>query len=309
MTQKIAFVFPGQGSQWVGMGKDLYEAFPSAQATFREADEVLGFPLSQLCFFGPEDELRRTINAQPAILTMSIACMRTTQELCPSFSSVVPAFVAGHSLGEYTALFSTGVLEFHQVLSLVRERGRLMEEAGIMNPGGMAAIIGLDEGTVEEICQETGIQIANQNSPGQIAISGGKEALVKAMDLAQARGARRVIPLDVSGAFHSRLMEPASEGMARAVTQFAFHDARTPIVANSTAQPVTKGEAIKEELLSQLCSPVRWQKSIEYMIEAGVTTFAEIGPGKVLTGLIRRIHEEATLLNLGDATSIQEVKL
>lgn len=287
--QKTAYVFPGQGSQWAGMGKDLFAALPGARAVFEEADSVLGFSLSGLCFEGPEEVLRQTVNAQPAILAMSIAHLRTSPLLA---DRPQPSFLAGHSLGEYTALVAAGTLSFADALRLARERGRLMQEAGELAPGGMLAIIGLDEAGVREVCAASGMEIANINSPGQIAISGPAEALEKATLLAREKGAQRVVPLPVSGAFHSRLMQPAAEGMARAVANLAFRDASIPIVANTTAEPVTAGGALKEELLQQLCHSVLWQKSVETMISGGVVELVEIGPGQVLTGLIKRISRD-----------------
>lgn len=287
--QKTAYVFPGQGSQWAGMGKDLFAALPGARAVFEEADSVLGFSLSGLCFEGPEEVLRQTVNAQPAILAMSIAHLRTSPLLA---DRPQPSFLAGHSLGEYTALVAAGTLSFADALRLARERGRLMQEAGDLAPGGMLAIIGLDEAGVREVCAASGMEIANINSPGQIAISGPAEALEKATLLAREKGAQRVVPLPVSGAFHSRLMQPAAEGMARAVANLAFRDASIPIVANTTAEPVTAGGALKEELLQQLCHSVLWQKSVETMISGGVVELVEIGPGQVLTGLIKRISRD-----------------
>ena len=287
--QKTAYVFPGQGSQWAGMGKDLFAALPGARAVFEEADSVLGFSLSGLCFEGPEEVLRQTVNAQPAILAMSIAHLRTSPLLA---DRPQPSFLAGHSLGEYTALVAAGTLSFADALRLARERGRLMQEAGELAPGGMLAIIGLDEAGVREVCAASGMEIANINSPGQIAISGPAEALEKATLLAREKGAQRVVPLPVSGAFHSRLMQPAAEGMARAVATLAFRDASIPIVANTTAEPVTAGGALKEELLQQLCHSVLWQKSVETMISGGVVELVEIGPGQVLTGLIKRISRD-----------------
>ncbi len=292
--EKIAHVFPGQGSQWVGMGRDLYLSSPQARVVFEEADRTLAFPLSQLCFEGPEDILRQTINAQPAILTVSIAYLKAS----PQLQDKAPAFVAGHSLGEYTALLAAQVLDFAGALYLARERGRLMQEAGERLPGGMAAILGLDEASVNDICQPTGTQIANINCPGQIVISGSIQALAQATELAKAKGVRRVIPLQVSGAFHSPLMQPAVEGMAKAISRVAFRDAVVPIIANTTAQPIINAEAVKAELLNQLCHCVQWQRSTEYMIEAGVSTFIEIGPGQVLTGLIKRIDKEVQALSL-----------
>lgn len=290
IDQKVAYVFPGQGSQWVGMGHDLYISSPEARAVFEEADSVLGFALSRLCFEGPEDVLRQTINAQPAIMTVSVAYLKGASMLK---NAPHPVFLAGHSLGEYTALVAAGTVSFADGVRLARERGRLMQEAGEQTPGSMLAVIGLDEPTVDSICQEAGTQIANINCPGQIAISGPIQALERATELARQKGAQRVIPLKVSGAFHSRLMQPAADGMARAVSTLEFRDAAIPILANTTAQPLTSGTALKNELLHQLCHCVQWQKSIEWMIGQGVLHFVEVGPGQVLTGLIKRISKEA----------------
>jgi len=292
--QKVAYVFPGQGSQWVGMGHDLYVNLPEAKAVFEEADSILGFALSALCFEGPEDVLRQTVNAQPAIMTVSVAYLRTSPQLQ---DRPQPSFLAGHSLGEYTALVAAGSLSFADALRLARERGRLMQEAGNQTSGGMLAVIGLDEATVQSVCQATGTEIANINCPGQIAISGPSQVLDKAAQLAKEKGAQRVIPLPVSGAFHSRLMQPAADGMAQAVSNLRFQDAIIPIVANTTAQPMTSGNALKAELLSQLCHSVLWQKSVEWMIKEGAHEFVEIGPGQVLTGLIKRISKEAKAIS------------
>jgi len=289
-AQKVAYVFPGQGSQWVGMGHDLYVNLSEARAVFEEADSILGFALSGLCFEGPENVLRQTVNAQPAIMTVSVAYLRTSPQLK---DRPQPSFVAGHSLGEYTALVAAGTLSFADALRLAHERGRLMQEAGNRTSGGMLAIIGLDEATVQSVCQATGTEIANINCPGQIAISGPTQVLDKAAQLAKEKGAQRVIPLPVSGAFHSRLMQPAADGMAQVVSNLQFRDAVIPIVANTTAQPMTSGNALKAELLNQLCHSVLWQKSVEWMIKEGALEFVEIGPGQVLTGLIKRISKEA----------------
>jgi len=298
----LAYVFPGQGSQRVGMGLDLYQGFSSAREVFEEADDALGFSLSRLCFEGPEEELSQTANAQPAILTVSLACLKAASQVAGQL--ICPAFMAGHSLGEYTALVAAQVLDFVDAVRLTRQRGRLMQEAGERVPGGMVAIIGLDELSVEQVCQEAGAQIANLNSPGQTVISGAKETLVRAADLARAMGARHIMPLKVSGAFHSPLMQPATDGMAKAISELSFRHPTVPIVVNSTAEPVTTDDAVKEELLRQLCYCVQWQRSVEYMVGAGVSTFIEIGPGQVLSGLIKRISNEAQILNVGDAESI-----
>jgi [acyl-carrier-protein] S-malonyltransferase len=305
-SARLACVFPGQGSQRVGMGYELYQYSPEARKVFQEADSALAFPLSGLCFEGPEEVLRDTINAQPAILTASVACWRAAAELGVSLK---PALVAGHSLGEYSALVAAGVVEFADAVRLVRERGRLMQEAGKTVPGGMAAIIGLDEGSLEEVCRETGSEIANFNCSGQTVISGTRESLARSMDLAKARGARRVVPLQVSGAFHSTLMRPTVEGMALAISQVDFGDPNVPVVANSTAQPLTTSDEVKQELLRQLCHCVQWQPSVEYMLQSGVSTFIEIGPGQVLSGLIRRISSEAQVTNMSDPESIREACL
>lgn len=298
-AEKTAYVFPGQGSQWVGMGRALYDAFPSAREVFREADDALSMPLSRLCFEGPEDELSATINAQPAILTVSVACLRAAPEVSDGLGT--PSFVAGHSLGEYSALVASDVLDFADAVLLTYERGRLMHEAGLRTPGGMAAIIGLDDISMEEVCQETGVQIANLNSPGQVVLSGPKEAVVRAVDLATAMGARYTIPLKVSGAFHSTLMEPAAEAMAEVISRVTLRDPTIPVVVNCTAQPMNSAAEIKQELISQISSCVQWQKSVEYMVDAGVSTFVEVGPGKVLSGLIKRITREAHILNVSDS--------
>ncbi|MDM7999741.1 MAG: ACP S-malonyltransferase [Dehalococcoidia bacterium] len=291
---KIAYVFPGQGSQWTGMGRDLYASFPEAKAVFEEADSVLDFPLSRTCFEGPDEVLRQTVNAQPAIMTVSIAYLRSSPLLR---DRPQPSFVAGHSLGEYTALVAAGTLSFADALRLARKRGRLMQEAGDKTPGGMLAVIGLDEAIVQSICQATGMEIANVNCPGQIAISGPSQALEPAARLAKEKGAQKVIPLAVSGAFHSRLMKPAAEGMAQAVAGLHFKDASIPVIANTTAQLVTSGDDLKAELLNQLCHSVMWQRSVELMIKEGTTEFVEVGPGQVLAGLIRRISREVKVVN------------
>ena len=303
-SMKTAYVFPGQSSQKVGMGRDLYDNFDSAKAVFDQADESLGFPLSKLCFEGPEDKLLQTINAQPAIVTISFACLEAMRDI----SELEPAFVAGHSLGEYTALAAAGVLDFATTVYLARERGRLMHEAGQITPGGMAAIIGLDEAALSEVCAESGACIANINCPGQIAISGAEDKLAQAMDLVKARGAHRVIRLQVSGAFHTQLMQPAVDGMAEIIATLSFNRPTVPIIGNTTAQPLTTAESVEEELLRQLCNCVQWQRSVEYMIGDGVSSFIELGPGRVLAGLIKRIDRDVKIVNIGDAEAVNNMK-
>jgi len=291
------------------MGKDVCDAYPEASALFRQADEILGFSLSRLCFEGPAEELNDTINTQPAIFTVSLAIWEVIRR---RWESDAIAFVAGHSLGEYTALVVAGVLDFAEGLRLVRERGRLMKEAGLKNPGGMAAVLGLDDATVEEICRrivssEPGrcLQVANYNSPGQVVISGHRDALQKAIKLAREKGARRVVPLAVSIAAHSALMASTCQGMEKALDSTKLRDARVPVLANTSAKPITSPGEIRQELLTQLQSPVRWTESIRVMADRGVDTFVEIGPKNVLTGLIRRIIPSARTINVGKTEEIE----
>lgn len=300
----IAHVFPGQGAQAVGMGKDLYDSSPAARRVFDEADATLGFSLSKLCFDGPDTELRRTKYTQPAILTTSIACLRAAEEQNPGVLVGTPVLVAGHSLGEYTALIAAGALDFSEALKLVAERGRLMEYCNDLQAGTMAAVLGMDEAIVAEIAREADVDIANVNAPGQVSVSGSIEGIMKAMEIAKARGARRVVQLEVGGAFHSRLMGPAAEGLAGAVAAAPVREARVPIVANSTAEVISSVEEIRAELLRGLTTPVLWARTVEVMAGRGVDTFVEIGPGKVLTGLVKRVSENATVVNIENAASI-----
>ena len=302
----VAWIFPGQGSQKVGGGRDLYEASPAARRAFQRADAALGFPLSELCFHGPENILRQTINAQPAIMAVSLACLEAAREAC--LLTKEPAFVAGHSLGEYTALVAAGALDLEDGLRLVRERGRLMQMAGEERPGTMAAILGLDEETATALCRETGAQVCNLNAPGQLVIGGTLAAVEAALDLARQRGARRAIPLNVSGAFHTDLMTPAVKGMARALEGVALRDPQIPVLANGSARPLTSARQVRDELLFQLDHPVQWQRSVQYMANAGVDTFIELGPGQVLSGLVGRIVPGARLLSIDGVAALEATR-
>jgi len=306
-TAKIAYVFPGQGSQDTSMGWELYDSYAAAREVFDEADATLGFPLSRLCFEGPEAELTRTDNVQPAILATSIACLRAAQQQVSNENLPSPSFVAGHSLGEYTALVAADALSFSDAVRLVRERGRLMHQAGEKNQGSMLAIIGLEKSAVEDVCLQSVTEISNINCPGQIVISGAIDALSLASKLAKIKGARRVIPLKVSGAFHSSLMEPIMDEFSEAISKFVFRPPSIPIIANVTARPLTDVDLIRAELLYQLRRCIQWQLSVEYMVQDGVNSFYEIGPGRVLSGLIKRINSGVQTLGISGVENITEL--
>ena len=305
-SKEFSYVFPGQGSQSVGMGLELYQSSPAAREVFEEADDSLGLSLSRLIFEGPTRELQDTVNSQPAIMVVSIACWKAWEEYLGA-QSPEPISVAGHSLGEYTSLVVAGVLQFADGIRLVRERGRLMHEASELRPGGMAAIIGLGELAFEHICAETGVELANVNSDDQVVISGDKIAVARAMDLATARGAKKTVPLKVSGAFHSSLMGHAQQGLAEAIAGLEMADPAFPIVANSMAAPVTTAEEVRGELIEGLCHCVRWKQSVQYMVDSGASRFVEFGPSRVLSSLIKRIDRDVEAYTLSDPASIEKV--
>ena len=301
---KAAYIFPGQGSQETGMGRDLYERYPAAKSVFDNADKVLGFSLSSLCFEGDDKELAKTENAQPALLTMSIACLAAARE---ALAEKLPdaSFVAGHSLGEYTALVAAETISFESGVLLTRARGQLMCEAEKLTDGAMAVVIGLPESEVAEACKKSGVWIANVNCPGQIVVSGESDKIKAATALVKANGAKIVIPLQVSGAFHTPLMLPAFEGLSRAITTHTICAPNIPIVSNVSAMPLTTPEGITNELKEQLYSCVQWQACVEYLVSQGVYTMIEFGCGSVLSGLIGRISNEVEVLNINDVESIE----
>lgn len=287
---KTAFIFPGQGSQYVGMGKDFFDGDAASRAIFERADDILGVSLSRICFEGPEEELKQTRNTQPAIFLHSIVAFKRLK--------ATPDMAAGHSLGEYTALVAAGAMSFEDGLRLVRLRGELMQRAGEEQKGTMAAIVGLMPDAVEALCKEAAtagiVQPANYNSPGQIVISGSVDGVRKGMELAKARGAKLVKELVVSGAFHSPLMASARDGLKKKLDETDIVDAAVPVYANVTAEPVTKANDIRDVLFRQLTYPVRWEESVIHMVRDGAQKFVEVGPGKVLQGLVKRIASNAT---------------
>ena len=306
MTQligRIAYLFPGQGAQSVGMGKDFFIGNVAARRIFEEADDALGFSLSAMCFEGPEEDLTKTINTQPAILTMSIAVLEASRTALAQGQS--PSFTAGHSLGEYSALVAAGSMTFSDAVRLVRERGRLMQLAGDQREGAMAAVMGMPEETLAAICKETGVDMANLNAPDQIVISGTKEGVEKAQALAEERGARRVVMLRVSAAFHSALMEPAVPGMLERLKDVSILNPNVTVISNVTARPLETPQAIVEELGQQIRNPVQWFRTVEYLRDQGVDTYIELGPGKVLTGLVKRVVPDANTINVGTLEELE----
>ncbi|MGB9825870.1 MAG: ACP S-malonyltransferase [Desulfofundulus sp.] len=303
---KVAFIFPGQGSQYVGMGRQMYEHFPAARRTFEEADASLGFTLSRLCFEGPAEELQHTVNAQPAILTVSVACLRVLLE-----KGVEPSVAAGHSLGEYSALVAAGTITFADAVKIVRKRGQFMQEAVPLGTGGMMAVLGLDLPSVEEVCRRASgagvVEAVNLNCPGQVVIAGEMRALERACALAMEAGARRCIPLAVSAPFHSSLMRPAGERLRRELERVPMADPRFPIVANVTADYVTSSGEVKELLVRQVYSPVRWEESMRRIMAGGIQAFVEVGPGTVLCGLLRKINRQVQCWSVQDPDSLEKV--
>lgn len=305
MSQKIAFLFPGQGSQVVGMGKELADRFPNAAQTFAEADDALGYRLSQLCFEGPEEQLRLTEITQPAILAASIATYRVLEE-----QGIKPQFAAGHSLGEYSAHVAARTLSFADAIRTVRDRGRYMQEAVPVGVGAMAAILGMDAEKVAAVCIEAAqgqvCEAANINSPEQIVISGHAEAAQRAANLATERGAKKAVMLQVSAPFHCSLMKPAQDRLAENLHALKFANPAVPVVCNVDAKPITDANSSRDALIRQVTGSVRWADSIKYLIGEGITTFVEVGPGKVLFGLMRQIDRSQKCLNVGDSASLEK---
>jgi [acyl-carrier-protein] S-malonyltransferase len=309
----IAWLFPGQGTQTVGMGRDLSESSPAAREVFAAVDAALGFPLTRLMFEGPAEELQLTINAQPAIVAVSLAALAALQEAWSGQCEApfpLPSYVAGHSVGEYSAVVAAGALEPGTGFRLVRERARLMHEAGLARPGGMVAVLGLSLADVNTACRAARdvipgsyVTVANHNSDTQLTIAGDAAGLAAAADLCRQAGARRCLPLAVSGAFHSQAMEPAAKQLERAVAAAALRDARAPLVANASAQVIVAATDLERELGQQVASPVLWAESVDRMIENGVDTFLELGSGQVLTNLVLRREPGAAAMAVGDAAT------
>jgi [acyl-carrier-protein] S-malonyltransferase len=300
---KVAFVFPGQASQYPGMGKELAERYPAARAVFEEADKALGFSISKMCFEGTEDELKLTANTQPAILTVSVAAFRVLEE-----KGIAPDYVAGHSLGEYSALVAVGSLKFADAVKLVRKRGTYMQEAVAAGQGAMAAIMGLSPAVVQDACKRAAegevCSAANLNSPEQTVISGSAAAVKRAVEIASQSGAKRSMVLPVSAPFHSALMMPAQEKLAKDLEATEFADLRLPLVTNVDADTIRTGEEARGALVRQVSMPVRWEESMRTLLDEGVNTFVEVGPGRVLTGLMRQIERSVASLNVEDEKSL-----
>jgi len=303
----IAFVFPGQGSQFAGMGKDLADNFPVAREVFEEANDALGFDIASLCFNGPEEDLKLTANTQPSIVTVSVAALQVLQQE----TGLQPAYVAGHSLGEFSALVCAGALSFADAVRTVRQRGTFMQEAVPVGVGAMAAMMGLADGAIDGICAQAAqgqvVSPANFNSPEQVVIAGHAEAVGRAIELAKAAGAKRALPLPVSAPFHCSLMEPAGQRLAEVLAKLSFAPLRMPVVTNVEALPNSAAARIGELLVRQVSAPVRWAESVAKMAELGADRFVEIGPGKVLSGLIKRIAKGAVTQNVEDVASLKKL--
>ncbi|MCF8010673.1 MAG: ACP S-malonyltransferase [Clostridiales bacterium] len=303
---KTAFLFPGQGSQYVGMGKTLYENYEQARKIFDEANSCLSIDLISLCFEGPEEELAKTVNSQPAILTTSLAYMEVLKE-----NGIMPHGAAGHSLGEYSALVSAGSISFKDAVSLVRKRGEFMQNAVPLGKGGMAAVMGLKAETIQKVCQQASsrgvVEAVNLNCSGQVVIAGEYDALEEACRLAGEKGAKRCVSLPVSAPFHSSLMQPAAEKLAAELEKTDIHDPKLPVVSNVNADYLVSAGEVRKALKDQVCSPVRWQESVEKMIEDDYNVFLEVGPGKVLTGLNRKINRKLTVLNMEIESCMEKV--
>ena len=303
---KTAFLFPGQGSQKPGMGRELAENFPAARSVFEEADAALGFAISQLCFEGPEEDLKLTENTQPAILTCSVATLTVLRE-----KGLEPDYVAGHSLGEYSALVAAGSLSFADAVRLVRRRGRYMQEAVPAGVGAMAAVMGLADGKLDEVCREAAggevVSPANLNSPGQVVIAGHRGAVERAVELAKQAGARKAVLLQVSAPFHCALMQPAADRLAGDLDAVAMHDLRLPLVNNFCAQEISTASEAREGLKQQVANAVRWEESMRLLAARGVERFVEAGPGKVLTGLLRNIDRTLSGSHVEDLASLEKL--
>ncbi len=304
----VAFIFPGQGAQYIGMGRDLYAAYPQSKEVFDKADKILGFPISRLCFEGPQDVLTQTQNCQPAIFTASIAALEVFKSRATNHEPRIAKYTAGLSLGEYSALVASGALSFEDGLRLVKKRAELMEAATKKYPGKMSAVLGLGREEVQEICLASGAEIANLNCPAQVVITGRVEAIEKAKQLAQQKGAKRVIDLEVSGAFHSSLMKEAAQELNQQLKDYNVQDATIPVISNVTARAQEKSPEIRENMVKQLYSPVLWEDSVRYIAAGGVKTFYEIGPGNILKGLIRKIDSSLAVINIGKAEDLANIK-